>query len=82
MRTENVLVTFTCHRNIWAAFKPILATFELFGRKLRVGAPERQIDMKLRVTGTRNRCEKVGHEHGTYPYDFPMEVPPGIHPGS
>ena len=50
--------------------------FQLFGRKLRVRAPERQIDMKLRVTGTRNQREKVGLVSGTYPYDFSMGVPP------
>ena len=32
--------------------------------------------MKLRVTGTRNQCEKVGLVSGTYPYDFSMGVPP------
>ena len=53
----------------------IWATFKLFGP--RVGAPELQIDMKLRVTGTRNQREKVGHKRGTYPYDFPMGLPPG-----
>ena len=30
--------------------------------------------MKLRVTGTRNQCEKVGFVSGTYPYDFLMLV--------
>ena len=50
-----------CHRNIWAAFKPIWATFELFGRKLNVGAPELQIDLKFEVTGARNRGEKMGY---------------------
>ena len=56
----------------WADCEPIWATFEHFGRTLRVGAPELHFDLKLRVTGTRNRHEKVGHERGTYPYDFPM----------
>ena len=57
-----------------AAFKPIWATFELFGRTLRVGAPdELHIDLKLLgVTGTSNRREKVGHKRGTYPHDFPI----------
>ena len=42
--------TFTCHRAFWVAFKPIWATFENFGRQLRV--PELQIrDLKLGVTG-------------------------------
>ena len=68
---REVWAIFKCHRAIQAAFKPIWATFELFGRTLRVGAPELHLDLKLKVTGTRNRREKVGHEHGTYPNDFP-----------
>ena len=36
------------------------ATFLLLGRKLRIGAPELQIDLKLKVTGTKNRREKGG----------------------
>ena len=35
-----------------------VATFEVFGQKLKVGVPELQIDLKLWVTGNRNRCEK------------------------
>ena len=50
-----------------AAFRPIWATFNFFGRKLRVGVPELQIDMKSRVAGTTNRHEKVGHKRGTLP---------------
>ena len=46
--------------------------YNFLGENWELGAPERQIDMKLRVTGTRNQCEKVGLVSGTYPYDFSM----------
>ena len=73
---------------IWAIFRLLLGvielfglllnimwdTFEVFGRKLRVGAPELQIDLKLGITGTRNRREKVCHKRGKYPWECP---PPG-----
>ena len=49
-----------------------MSTVEFFGRKLRVGAPELQIYLKLRVIGTINRRERVGHKLGTSTYDFPM----------
>ena len=81
----------------WADFGLLLGVVELtslllslfgllynfLGENWELGAPERQIDMKLRVTGTRNQCEKVGLVSGTYPYDFPMEVPPpgAVHAG-
>ena len=60
-------------------FRLLLSLFGLLlsflGTNGELGAPELQIALKLRVTGTRNQREKVGHECGTYPYDFPMGVP-------
>ena len=46
--------------------------------RLRVWASELQIDLKLRVTGTKNQSEKWGHKRGTSPiwHDFPLSAPP------
>ena len=40
------------------------------------GAHERHIDGKFK---DRRLAWKKGHDRGTYPYHFPMLVPPGIY---
>ena len=45
------------------------ATFELFELLLRVGPPDPQIDLKLRVIGTKHLCEKGGLSGGTCQYN-------------
>ena len=40
-----------------------------------VGAHERHIDGKF---GERRLAWKKGHDRGTYPYHFPMWVPPRV----
>ena len=52
------------------------ATFGLFGRKMRIGAPKLLIDLKLRVTRTKNWCERriinAAHPYITPQCDCPL----------